>query len=373
MGELLTGPWGEGVKAAVLSPYPTDTINGVPIVVGGVSIIASEQNDFLNSHGFESTLAVPRTNWGSNGWWAKDTMSLGLAKHVEPTRVRTDAWWSLSDPREIRKILDLSKRKLVIAHEPAMTMPAFSVAALSKVLHSVYPDSIVMSVHHAKQTREHLRKFYLADAAQNAFKLIDVPIVNTSEMKRLYESVLKTKFEVVENPVDTSRFRPDGPKFKEYRGINFEDDSVVHILNLGRIEERKGWPDVLATVEYMESHQDVGMPTNYEIIFAGSGPEAELLREEIAERRLGHKVKMLGFIPEEDKAALINSADFCIAPATRDESFGDWPLEAWSSGKALVAGRAFSPDLVKHGKDGNGFLLTTSNPSEAAFYYSELI
>ncbi|MEE1295793.1 MAG: glycosyltransferase family 4 protein [Bifidobacterium sp.] len=129
---------------------------------------------------------------------------------------------------------------------------------------------------------------------------------------------------VIPNPVDVEAFagaaaRPRPP------GSN-------HVVFLGRFVPRKGARILLEAIAYGERH---GMfPEGFHATFAGKGP---LLEEcEGFARGLRTPIEFTGFVEEEDKAALLASADVAVFPATGGESFGIVLLEAIAAGAGVT-------------------------------------
>jgi phosphatidylinositol alpha-mannosyltransferase len=110
------------------------------------------------------------------------------------------------------------------------------------------------------------------------------------------------------------------------------------LVFLGRTDEpRKGLDVLLAAIP--EIRAAVG---DLEIVVAGQGG-----------RRLPAWCTPLGTVPDQDKAALLRSADVFVAPHRDRESFGIVLLEALASGAPVVASD-LPPfvDLLGHGRPG---------------------
>ena len=88
-------------------------------------------------------------------------------------------------------------------------------------------------------------------------------------------------------------------------------------------------------------------------VVAGSGPaESEVRRRIHADPRLSERVRFIGPVAEEEKAALLSQSELFVLPSTSDTS-SVVLLEAMASGAACLALDAGGPrDLVLDGVNG---------------------
>ena len=74
------------------------------------------------------------------------------------------------------------------------------------------------------------------------------------------------------------------------------------------------------------------------VLIGGGGPLKSKLREQIAESGLQDKVKLLGFLGDEEVPAYFGACDlFCMSSVYATEAFGIVQIEAMSVGKPVVA------------------------------------
>jgi phosphatidylinositol alpha-mannosyltransferase len=93
-----------------------------------------------------------------------------------------------------------------------------------------------------------------------------------------------------------------------------------------------------------------------EVIIAGKGPLQAKLAKMIDEYELGNHVRLAGFVSEEDKPALLASANVCVFPSTGGEAFGIVLAEAMAAGALVLAG------------DNPGYRSVMSGGGEAALF-----
>lgn len=131
---------------------------------------------------------------------------------------------------------------------------------------------------------------------------------------------------IIPNGVDTGRFTPDGA-ITQWSGT----PERPTLAFLGRIDEpRKGLAVMVAA---MPSILDA-LP-GARLIVAGPGEV-----DEIAQRldpRVRAATEFLGAVSEDDKVALLRSADLYVAPHTGGESFGIVLVEAMAAGAPVLA------------------------------------
>jgi 1,2-diacylglycerol 3-alpha-glucosyltransferase len=135
--------------------------------------------------------------------------------------------------------------------------------------------------------------------------------------------------EVVPNGVDVERFRPrvDVPDWRGRCGL--PRDPLVTFL--GRLTVDKGVHRFLDAVAEALAHTDLVA------IVGGVGPESPAVEERLAtDPRLGSRVRYVGPVAEEEKAALLAQTDLFVLPSTSDTS-SIALLEAMAAGSTVIA------------------------------------
>ncbi|MEO6019976.1 MAG: glycosyltransferase family 4 protein [Knoellia sp.] len=131
---------------------------------------------------------------------------------------------------------------------------------------------------------------------------------------------------IIPNGVDTKRFAPDGA-LTRWSGT----PERPTLAFLGRIDEpRKGLAVMVAAMPAIldampGAHLVVAGPGEVDEIAAGLDPRVRAATE------------FLGSVSEDDKVALLRSADLYVAPHTGGESFGIVLVEAMASGAPVLA------------------------------------
>jgi phosphatidylinositol alpha-mannosyltransferase len=130
-------------------------------------------------------------------------------------------------------------------------------------------------------------------------------------------------YKVIPNGVDVGRFRRAVP-------VARWQDGTPNILFVGRLEDRKGLPDLLKAFRLIRKS---GLEAR--LLVVGSGPQEREARRYVLTRGL-QNVEFLGRVSDAEKAQLFKTADVFVSPATGRESFGIVLLEAMSAGTPIV-------------------------------------
>jgi phosphatidylinositol alpha-mannosyltransferase len=137
--------------------------------------------------------------------------------------------------------------------------------------------------------------------------------------------------EIVPNAVDCQRFRTALPL------ADYNDDTVVTLLFLGRLVARKGCLYLLKALDQLlQSNREI---PPFRLLVCGTGPLQPELERFVATHGLQPYVSFVGYVAETDKPRYYASADIAVFPSTGGESFGIVLLEAMASGRpAVLAG-----------------------------------
>lgn len=102
------------------------------------------------------------------------------------------------------------------------------------------------------------------------------------------------------------------------------------VFSMGRLVSYKGFEYLIDAAQYL--------PEDYVVIIGGKGVLQDELERRIAELNLGEKVKLTGFIDDDELAAYYRAADvFCMSSVERTEAFGLVQIEAMGCGTPVVA------------------------------------
>lgn len=193
--------------------------------------------------------------------------------------------------------------------------------------------------------KEDVERFLLliGDKILNSIKKkIDVFIaVSKTASKMLNKSfgIPQWKIRIIPNGIDFKTFS-DAKPFK------IVDESSFKILFVGRLEPRKGVKHLIRAFRVVKK-----IIPDSKLIIVGKGLKAyymSFLTDDIEK-----DVLFLGDIGYDDLPRVYKSADVCVFPSTRGESFGIVLLEAMAAGKPVIAGNAEGyVETLQNGKYG---------------------
>ncbi|MDP1834025.1 MAG: glycosyltransferase family 1 protein [Candidatus Moranbacteria bacterium] len=234
----------------------------------------------------------------------------------------------------------------------------------------IHPEKTVVTVHGLEyeimpQAYSMWERFYMRRSIINSCRwaknIISVSENTKNDLMRLYE-VPERKIQVIYDGYDRMTVLKSDAGRKVPEG--------KYLLFIGRLEERKNIRGIVNAFEILKERY--GIP--HKLVLAGRfGYGAEKIREEIRNSNCVHDVILPGFISEEEKWKLLESADIFLFP-TFYEGFGIPVLEAQSAGVPVVAGNNSSiPEVVssKRGSIGSAdqksaLLVDVNNAEEIA-------
>lgn len=180
-------------------------------------------------------------------------------------------------------------------------------------------------------------------------------IAVSTEMKRWWEWTGSDPQQTLYIPygVDPHRFF-HVPDARSRLGL---DPDQLHLLFVGRFAREKGLFDLMHAVRNLK---DLCMTTNVRITLAGSGLEKPAIRKFVDQERLGQRVILEDWIPQDNLRLWYSAADALLLPSW-NEPFGKVMIEAMSCGTPVIASATEGPvDHVIHGK--TGFLFPPRDP-----------
>ena len=102
------------------------------------------------------------------------------------------------------------------------------------------------------------------------------------------------------------------------------------IYSLGRLCYYKGFEYLIDSAKYLDE--------SYVILIGGTGPLVNKLSEKIEHANIGHKVKLLGKIADNEMGTYFSECTlFCFPSIEKSEAFGIVQIEAMSFGKPIIA------------------------------------
>lgn len=260
-------------------------------------------------------------------------------KNIEVVRLSADNWKSKKNYRLYKGISSYSTpNSIVLCSNWKMAVPAYLYSRFHKLNYFV--------VCHGLDGYEKRKKNRILQ--RKAFKY-SAGTIAVSEFTKQYviENCIKSDIDVINNGVDSNQFFNSKPKEQIIQKYKI-DSSKLNILNVGRIEERKGFDYTIEAIKDID---------NVLFHIGGTGKYEEYLKDLVEKLELKDKVISHGFIPDEDMNELFNAVDLFIMPSRKVghsvEGFGITYLEAAACGTPSIGGKnSGAADAIEDGKSG---------------------
>lgn len=181
-----------------------------------------------------------------------------------------------------------------------------------------------------ERTKVHFFRRAITSALNHAAVLVCVSDMTARRLTELFNPTQPVL--VAPHGIDTSRFfaaaAPSDLSALDALGLRFE---VPRIVQVGTLEPRKGAVELLWAFERLAQQ----FP-DLELVFAGQrGWGLEAFDAALADSAVAHRVRVLGYVPDDAVAALLRTAAVVAYPSI-EEGFGLPALEALACGAPVV-------------------------------------
>lgn len=285
---------------------------------GGVQEIVRDLKTGLIARGHDVRIITPQPQ-NSKGLYQDDVIFIGNGGDFR-SPLHTTAQFSASvDPDEIDEVLNRERFDVLHFHEPWVPVLSRQILARSRAVN--------IATFHAKLPETMMSRTVarvVTPYTKSALKYLHALTAVSDAAAEYVSSLTDEPITIIPNGIDLKKFKPaKHPPRPQTRKT---------ILYIGRLERRKGLKYLLKAYEVLAQGQD-----DIQLIVAGDGPDREKM-EMLAATMMLPNVSFLGFVSDEVKMELLQSADLFCAPAVYGESFGIVLLEAMASGLVTVAG-----------------------------------
>ncbi len=269
-----------------------------------------------------------------------ETRRIQLNEHARLicTKTMVKAYATMLSPDMVVKMREICDDYDVIhVHHPD------PMAALALRL-SGYKGKVVVHWHSDIEKQKKLLKLY-KPLQDWLLKRADVVIGTTPVYLKgsKYLSDVQGKTACV--PIGIDRVEPDSQAVEKIRA-QYPGKKIV--FSLGRLVPYKGYRNLVAAAQYLSD--------DYVILIGGTGPLREELQNDIDALGLHDKVKLLGYISDEDLPAYFGACKmFCLSSIYKTEAFAIVQIETFSCGKPVVATnipQSGVPWVNSHGESG---------------------
>ncbi len=164
--------------------------------------------------------------------------------------------------------------------------------------------------------------YLLAKLVKSSFSRIDTVISVSKPAAVFAKQAYDCESVVIPNVVKL----PNGTK-KQKR-----NKSKLHIVFVGRLVKRKGVLELLHALSLVDDDLD------FMVTVVGSGPLKDDVLRLVRNYGLENRVRLTGFVAEEEKFRILSDADIAVFPSLGGESFGIVLIEAMAAGAEAVIG-----------------------------------
>ena len=221
-----------------------------------------------------------------------------------------------------------------------------------------YPSKKIICVVHGLDltfTSKLYQKFWVNLFLKKVDKFIAVG--NETINVAIEKGISSEKILFIPNGVDTEKNILNCQRENLTKIIQQDITGKNILLTSGRLAKRKG-------VAWFIQNVMPKLPSDFIYVVAGDGPDKENIKEAIRQSELKDRVVMLGYISDQDRNILLNTADLFIQPNIKIpgdmEGFGISVIEAGACKLPVLASNIEGlKDAIQDGK--NGFLIDSEN------------
>jgi glycosyltransferase involved in cell wall biosynthesis len=198
----------------------------------------------------------------------------------------------------------------------------------------------------------YLNTTMLADKIRDARFVVTCTRHNGDYLERMAPAGHGAKIRVSYHGVDLRKFRPAPAR----------PDDGFHILAVGTLIECKGFPDLIEAARRLAQRG-----VEFDGTIVGDGPERRRLERLIAGAGLGDRLRLVGYVTQEELVPLYQRASVVVLPALSARHFGipNVLLEALAAGVPVVCTPL--PSLAEVFEDGtHGLYVPEGQPERLA-------
>ncbi len=194
----------------------------------------------------------------------------------------------------------------------------------------------------------------LNDRIRRARTVVTCCAANIDYLERTIRPALQAKVRLIHHGVDLRRFHPAPPAAASKEAARRAGPPLL--LSVGRLVEKKGFPDLLAACAQLKQ-----AGYRFRCAIYGDGPLQDELAATIARLDLADTVELAGVCPQHELVPVFQRADlFVLAPFITEDGDRDGVpnvlVEAMACGLPVVSTAVSGvPELVQH--EANGLLV----------------
>jgi phosphatidylinositol alpha-mannosyltransferase len=230
-------------------------------------------------------------------------------------------------PISLRRELKAGNFDVIHVHEPLAPIVGWDAM--------VFRGAPVVGTFHAYSTKAFPNHAATLLGARRRFNQLSARIAVSEAAAWTGRRWFGGEYTIVPNGVDIEA-APQGPK---------PPSDELRLLFVGRAEERKGLPVLLAAFQALVEH----VPSRLTVV----GADPEEISRRVSDPDLMEHIDVLGKVSDSILWRQLGEADLLCAPSLAGESFGMVLIEAMAAGTGVVASAiAGYSDVVTNGVDG---------------------
>lgn len=168
----------------------------------------------------------------------------------------------------------------------------------------------------------------------------------TEHFQRIFH-LPDNRISTVPTGIDTTRFRPEGPKAPLHRAGGSVARPVLGMVSV--LRSWKGHSVFLHALKLLAQRE-----LEFEAVIVGEGPIRSQVESLIREHNLGNRVQMMGH--REDVDAVLRGLDILVIPSTAHEGVPQIGMQAMACGTPVVGSDTGGiPEIIRPGRTGRIF------------------
>ncbi len=255
----------------------------------------------------------------------------------------------------LRRAIPRGRYDVVHAHSPP-PLAAYSAAGASEAAGTPFVVTYHCDLEIPTIFGDAITNLYQRTYGRRTMRAAAKLIVSTETYAATSRAIWRYNPEVIPNPVDADRFRPDvdGGVVRHRLGLR-PDDRVV--LLVARVVPHKGIEHLVEAAKYLPEAM---------FVIVGDGPFLPEVRRLAAEFGVEDRIRFQGKVPHRDLPEYYAACDVFVLPSvSRLEAFGIVALEAMATAKPVVVSDI--PGVREVVTDGaEGLLAEPVNPEDLA-------
>lgn len=263
-------------------------------------------------------------------WWPRSAQGLCYEAGI-PTNIRNRKWLAAQLPTLEAGFI---RAALTYGSNADVYNPHWTFAGVAAVLASKLNRKPVVTTAYSAE--------YVPTSLQKVNRWIvnnSAAVISISKFtyNKVEQTVIPKKHHVIGYGVNAEKIAPPdfaNEAFRQSHGIAPGD---FFVFAVGRLVTRKGYPILIEAIQRLKSQ---GL--RVQLLLAGTGPDRELLEQQIVQSGISDAARLLGFIPDEELRFYLRAADVLVMPSIADqtgdtEGLGVPLLEAMINGTPVIA------------------------------------